>query len=281
MSGETGSGGTEAFDAAERGMWAGRAQAYAGSFARLCAHPVEALLDAAGVREGTYVLDVGTGTGTAALAALKRGARVRAVDADAGMVAAAREHGVDASVAALPELPCCDGEFDAVVGNFVLNHVGRPRAALAALRRVLRPGGRLALTTWGVRRGAGQDLLGRACEAAGALPPASLPRLDPGEDFVRTADGLAGLLAEAGFGDAAAGELAWDHRAGVEEWWSGAAGGVAGIGLVVTSQAPQTVVRIRREYERLSAEFTEGEGRLALPHRALLASGRRLSCPRP
>ncbi|KKD08566.1 hypothetical protein [Streptomyces sp. WM6386] len=75
--------------------------------------------------------------------------------------------------------------------------------------------------------------------------------------------------------------VVWDHRAGVEEWWSGAAGGVATIGLVVTSQATQTVVRVRREYERLSAEFAEGEGRLVLPHRALLASGRRLSCPRP
>ena len=47
-----------AFDAAERAMWQGRTEAYAGSFARLCAHPVEALLDAAGVRAGTRVLDV-------------------------------------------------------------------------------------------------------------------------------------------------------------------------------------------------------------------------------
>ena len=122
-------------------MWAGRAHAYAASFARLCAHPVERLLDAAEVGAGTYVLDVGTGTGTAALAALARGARVRAVDADAGMVAVARAAGVEARVAVLPELPFLDGEFEAVVANFVVNHVGRPRAALAELRRVLKPAG--------------------------------------------------------------------------------------------------------------------------------------------
>jgi SAM-dependent methyltransferase len=267
--------GTEAFDAAERAMWKGRAEAYAGSFARLCAHPVEALLDAAGVGAGTRVLDVGTGTGTAAAAAQARGARVSAVDADAGMVAAARARGLDARTGVLPELPYRDGEFDAVVGNFVLNHVGRPRTALAELHRLLRPGGRIALTTWSVRRGAGQDLLGRACEAGGAVPPPYLPRLDPAEDWARTADGLAELLGGAGFIASEAAELAWDHRAGVEEWWSGAAGGVATVGLVVTSQDPATVVRIRREYDRLSAEHAVAEGQLALPHIALLGSGRR------
>ncbi|MEU0028088.1 class I SAM-dependent methyltransferase [Streptomyces sp. NPDC006335] len=266
---------TEAFDAAERAMWKGRTEAYAGSFARLCAYPVEALLDAAGVGEGTRVLDVGTGTGTAAVAALARGARVSAVDADAGMAAAARARGVDARVGELPELPYRDGEFDAVVGNFVLNHVGRPRTALAELHRLLRPGGRVALTTWSANRGAGQDLLGRACEAGGAVPPPYVPRLDPEEDWPRTAEGFAQLLDGAGFVASEAAELAWDHRAGVEEWWSGAAGGVATIGLVVTSQDPETVARIRREYDRLSAEHTVAEGQLALPHIALLGSGRR------
>jgi len=266
---------TEAFDAAERDMWQGRTEAYAGSFARLCAHPVGALLDAAGVGEGTRVLDVGTGTGTAAVAARARGARVSAVDADAGMVAAARARGLDARTGVLPELPYPDGEFDAVVGNFVVNHVGRPRAALAELHRLLRPGGRIALTTWSARRGAGQDLLGRACEAGGAVPPSYLPRLDPAQDWARTADGLAQLLGGAGFIETEAVELTWEHRAGVEEWWSGAAGGVATIGLVVTSQDPETVVRIRREYERLSAEHTVAEGQLALPHIALLGSARR------
>ncbi|RPE43375.1 methyltransferase family protein [Streptomyces sp. Ag109_O5-1] len=264
---------SDAFDTTERAMWTGRAAAYAESFARLCAHPVEQLLDAAGVTGGTRLLDVGTGTGTAALAAQERGARVVAVDADAGMVAAARARGVGARTAVLPELPFSGGEFDAVVGNFVLNHVGRPRAALAELHRVLRPGGRLAVTIWSGRRGAGQDLLGQACAAGGAVPPPHLPRLDAADDFARSAEGLAGLLAEAGFTDAYAGELEWDHRAGLDEWWGGAAGGVATIGLVVTSQDAATVVRIRQAYERLAAGYADGEGRLALPHVALLAAG--------
>ena len=274
---------TTAFDAAERAMWAGRTEAYARSFGRLCTHTVPALLDAAGIAAGTRVLDVGTGTGTAALAAAERGALVRAVDADAGMVAEARRRGVAAEVAVLPELPFPDGEFDAVIGNFVLNHVGRPRTALAELRRVLRPGGtshafgsgggRIAVTLWGARHGGGQELLGAACAAGGAVPPSYLPRLAPDEDFERTPQGLAGLLTEAGFGGAGAEELEWDHRATVEEWWGGVAGGVGNVGLVVTSQDAETTGRIRREYERLCARYDDGEGLLALPHVALLASG--------
>ncbi|MEU6374104.1 class I SAM-dependent methyltransferase [Streptomyces sp. NPDC046909] len=273
MTGGAANGETEAFDAAERAMWAGRAEAYAGSFARLCAGPVEALLDAAGVAEGAYVLDVGTGTGTAAVAALGRGARVRAVDADAGMVAAARAKGVAAEVAVLPELPFPDGEFDVAVGNFSLNHMGRPRAVLAELRRVLRPGGRVALTFWGTRRGTGQGLLGRACGAGGAVRPPYLPHLAPAEDFARTPEGATSLLHETGFTAAHCTELAWEHRTTVEEWWGGVAAGLTTVGLMLAAQDAGTVVRIRREYERLSARFDVGGGELALPHFALLAHG--------
>ncbi|MCH0567118.1 MULTISPECIES: class I SAM-dependent methyltransferase [unclassified Streptomyces] len=253
-------------------MWDGRADAYAGSFALLCAHPVPALLDAADVGAGTRVLDVGTGTGTAAVAALERGARVRAVDADAGMVAAARARGVDTQQAVLPELPHRESEFDAVVGNFALNHVGRPRAALAELRRVLRPGGRVAVTVWGGGQ-SGMELLGRACEAAGAVTPAHLPRLAPEEDFPRTTDGLAELLAGAGFTDTGCAEPVWEHRATPEEWWTGAAAGIGTIGRIVTSQTPVTIARIRRAYDSLAGDITDGDGRLRLQHRALLASG--------
>jgi ubiquinone/menaquinone biosynthesis C-methylase UbiE len=42
-----------------------------------------------------------------------------------------------------PELPFAEGEFDAVLNSGVLEHVGDEGAALAELRRVLRPGGRL------------------------------------------------------------------------------------------------------------------------------------------
>ncbi|MER6951342.1 class I SAM-dependent methyltransferase [Nonomuraea sp. NPDC000554] len=232
-----------AFDESERRAWAGQAAAYARSFAELCAYPVARLLDAAEVQEGTRLLDVGTGTGNAALAACERGAKVTAVDAEPGMVAFAAQAAptVDVRLAALPDLPFADDEFDAVVGNFVLNHVGRPRAALAELRRLTRPGGRIAVTIWAVPAAAGQALLGRAVQAAGVTRPAHLPALSPEDDFPRTEQGFATLLDEVGLVDVSCDTLVWNHRATPEEWWSGPAAGVATIGQIVTGQ-PSAVI---------------------------------------
>ncbi|MGX1757057.1 class I SAM-dependent methyltransferase [Streptomyces lydicus] len=264
------------FDESERRIWAGSAAAYEAGFGRLCAYPVPRLLDAAGVAAGARVLDVGTGTGSAAAAACARGARVVAVDAEPDMVrrAARTAPGAGVHIAALPQLPYGDGQFDAVVGNFVLNHVGRPRAALDELRRVTRPGGRIALTLWAAPAAPGQALLGRAVHAAGVPRPSFLPSLAPEDDFPRTEEGVVGLLRDAGVTEAACRPVSWDHHTTPEEWWSGPAAGVATIGRVVRSQGVAVAERIRQHFVVLAKEFTDGEGRLVLPHRALLASGR-------
>ncbi|MFE7532218.1 class I SAM-dependent methyltransferase [Kitasatospora sp. NPDC057542] len=264
------------FDESERRIWSGSARAYADSFAKLCAYPVERLLDVAGVRAGARVLDVGTGTGTVAVAACARGAKVSAVDAEPGMVDLAGQAApaAEVQVAALPELPFTDGEFDAVVGNFVLNHVGRPQQALAELRRVTRPGGTVAVTIWASPPAPGQALIGRAIQAAGVVRPSDLPALASEDDFPRTEQGLTDLLASAGLAETACETLSWDHRADVEEWWSGPASGVATIGQIVVSQAPEVQAEIKRQLDTLSAEFAGPDGFLLLPHVALMASGR-------
>nr|WP_203606277.1 class I SAM-dependent methyltransferase [Streptomyces sp. SID11385] len=259
-------------------IWAGRGEAYAASFAKLCAYPVAHLLDAAGVGAGTCLLDVGTGPGTVAAAALARGARVTAVDPEPSMLTLAARTAPEAEVraATLPELPFENGEFGAVVANFVLNHVGRPRAALAELCRVVRPGGRVAVTIWAKPPAPGQALLGRALAAGGAVRPPYLPAgPDPDEDFPRDEAGLGTLLAAAGLTDAACATLRWDHRASPEEWWSAPAAGVAGSGRLVRAQTPGVRAGIKRHFDMLSKEFTDPDGLLRLPHAALLAHGRR------
>ncbi|WP_427925118.1 class I SAM-dependent methyltransferase [Streptomyces sp. cg40] len=264
-----------AFDESERRAWAGQADAYGASFAKLCAYPVPELLRAAEVRQGARVLDVGTGTGTVAAAACERGARVTAVDAEPGMVARAAQAVPEADVrlASLPRLPFSDDEFDVVLGNFVLNHVGRPGEALQELRRVTRPGGRIAVTIWAAPPAAGQALLGRALQAAGVARPAGLPPLAPEDDFPRSEQGLAALLDEAGLLNGVCSTLVWNHRTTREEWWSGPAAGVATIGQVVTSQAPAVIAKIKEHFDLLCGEFASSDGVLVLPHAALIAHG--------
>ncbi|MFD4127730.1 class I SAM-dependent methyltransferase [Streptomyces globisporus] len=267
---------TTPFDHAEGRIWSGKAEAYAGTYARLCAHPAEALLDAAEVGPGARVLDVGCGTGTVSAAAVARGASVYAADGEPGMVAATRRAvpGVTAThIARLPELPYANDTFDAVVGNFVLNHVGRPLAALAELRRITRPGGRVAVTIWRSPGAPGQTLIGRAAQAAGLIRPTWLPALAPQDDFPRTPEGLAALLDAAGLLGAECSDTAWEHRCDADTWWAGAEQGIGAIGQVLTSGGAEGVAAARRAYDDLCAEFRTRDGLLVLPHGALLARG--------
>ncbi|WP_034271769.1 class I SAM-dependent methyltransferase [Actinospica robiniae] len=264
------------FDAEERRIWAGRAEAFQAGFAKLCAHTACALLDAAAVGPGVRLLDVGTGIGTVAAAACDRGAEVAAVDAEPGMVELARRNAPAADVreGVLPGLPFPAGSFDVVVANFVVNHVGRPAAAVAAMRAATRPGGRVAATIWCAPAGQGHELFDRAAEAAGAQPPASLPRIASEYDFPRTPEGFAGLFTAAGLADVSCETLSWDHLADPEEWWGGAAAGVGMISQKISRQDPDTIKRIKAAYDELTHEFVGPDGRLVLRYHALLAAGR-------
>jgi SAM-dependent methyltransferase len=266
---------TTAFDEHERLRWAGRAPAYQRSFAPLCGYPAGALLDAAGVGPGCRVLDAGTGPGTVAALAADRGARVVAVDAEASMVAAARQRVRAAEVrhAVLPVLPFAAGSFDAAVANFVINHLGDPSAGLAALARVVCPGGRVAVTIWPNPRPPLQQLFDDAFEAAGAERPAAFPAVTADKNFARTADGLAGLLRGAGLTGVRCDTISWVHRADLEDWWSGPANGIGMLGVLMQGQPASVISRIRSQYDRLVEPHLDADGIIAAPTAALLASG--------
>lgn len=238
----------------------------------MCAHPAAALIDAVRADD---LLDVGTGTGTVAAMAAARGIAVTAIDAEPTMAAATRARVPEATVcvAALPGLPVPDGAFGGVTANFVLNHVGRPAAALAELRRVTRPGGRIAVTIWPYPQPPLQALWADAVRDAG-VEAASALRLDPADDFPRTEEGLAGLLSAAGLRDVTAGTLTWDHTADLDDWWSGSAAGIGAFGQLVAGLDADTAARLRTCYETLAAPYTAGR-RLTAPTAAVLATGTR------
>lgn len=111
-----------------------------------------ALLDAAGVREGTRVLDVATGAGYVAGAAARRGAAATGIDFSAAQVRLARQAypAVPFEQADAESLPFESGLFDAVVNGFGMCHLPNPDVALGEAFRVLKPGGRVAFAVWDV-----------------------------------------------------------------------------------------------------------------------------------
>ena len=115
----------------------------------------EAVVDAAAVVPGERVLDLGCGTGNAALLAARRGARVTGVDPAARLLAVATERAaagrledVAFALGEAAALPVADDSADVVVSVFGVIFASDPEAAAAELARVTAPGGRIVFSAW-------------------------------------------------------------------------------------------------------------------------------------
>lgn len=103
-----------------------------------------------GLAPDARVIDVGAGTGQAAAHAKSRGFDVMALDLSPGNVAECRSRGLDAVVGDFTDPPAI-GPFDAAFSFNALLHVPKTElaSAVAAIGRLLRPGGLFLFTVWG------------------------------------------------------------------------------------------------------------------------------------
>ena len=267
----------DAFITFEAAGWERRARTYGDVVGRVTSRLVDPLLDAAGVGPGRRVLDLATGPGYAAAAAVARGAEVVAVDVAPAMVELARRlhPGLDVRQASAEALPFRDADFDAAVSNFVVPHLGRHDMAVAELVRVLRPGGCLALTTWDTPdRARLQGVFLEAFAVAGAATPAELRA---GPPFFRYADeGLfTELLEDAGLIDVQVRTVAFDHEvASPNELWDGMLGGTVRTSALLLAQPDDVRARARAAFDRRVEDYRRGD-HLELPISVKLAAGRK------
>ena len=172
---------------------------------------------------GLDLLDVGCGPGTITIDLAGRVApgRVLGVDASAEVIDQARAAGderVEFAVADAYDLGLPDGSFDVVHAHQVLQHLTDPVAALVEWRRVLRPGGLLAV---------------RDSDYAGFFWSPAEPRLDrwlalyhelTARNGAEADAGrfLPAWVAAAGFADLTVGSSTWTFAdPGDRAWWGG------------------------------------------------------------
>ncbi len=175
-----------------------------GSYARIAEQlrpAARALVEHAAVRPGERLLDIGCGTGSAALVAAEHGARVTGVDPAERLLdrardeAGARRLDVRFLAGEAQALPMAGGSIDVAVSAFGVIFAPDARAAAAEIVRVLDGNGRAAISAW-LPHGplaAVSRLRAEALAAASGAAPGAAP-------FAwHSADALNGLLARHGF----------------------------------------------------------------------------------
>jgi SAM-dependent methyltransferase len=263
-----------AFSRFEHNGWQRKAHGYHEMYAPLSGYVIELLLDAVDARTGQRLLDLGTGPGYVAAAAIRRGCETVGMDFAPAMVDLARSlhPACTFEVGDAEALPFGDATFDCVTGNFVLHHVPRQQLALQEAARVLVPGGRLALTAWSAPdRNRFLGLFVDALQESGASLPPDVPS---GPPMAADDDAYRGQLTEAGFEELFVEHVQWSHRfANRGLLWDGLLAASVRTATLIELQ-PESVRRlIRREFDRLVASY-ETKGGLDVPVAATLFGGR-------
>jgi SAM-dependent methyltransferase len=228
-----------------------------------------AFADAAGVRAGMRVLDVGCGPGglTRELVARCGADAVAAIDPSPPFVTACRERnpGVDAREGVAEALPFDDGSFDATLASLVVGFLKDADAGAREMVRVTRPGGVVAACFWDRT---GMPALRTFWLAAGSLDDT----FDGEQSWLGGGDGdIVGLLDRAGAVEIEQDMLlAEADYADFDDWWSPFTLGVGPAGIYVRSldEGRRTALR-----EATRAALGDPQGRFTLAAKAWFARG--------
>ena len=275
----------EAYRAESRDRWeriAGGWETRRAQFAATTEPVSRWMVDAVDPQPGETVLELAAGVGdTGFLAAQRLGPEGRLITTDGAesMLEAARRRAgelglenveVRAMEAEWVDLPTAS--VDAVLCRWGYMLLADPEAALRETRRVLKPGGRVALAAWDApERNPWVAQTGAELVARGLAPA---PDPEAPSMFGFAAPGrIEELLLDAGFGDVVVDAVDMVFRApSFEEWWEYAFDTSPSLGDALGSATPEQRDEVYEAVEARLAQWRAEDGSLALPGRTLVAS---------
>jgi SAM-dependent methyltransferase len=257
----------------------GKWQPHFSSFSR---GATDALLEAAGLREGMRVLDLASGVGDPAIAiaeAIGPTGQVTGTDIGPGMMAFAAElakaknlRNIEFRVADVEALPFPAESFDVVSSRFgVMFFVDQEKAFRECLR-VLKPGGRVCFVVWGQRE---QPFLATTIGILTKYVEAPKPDPDAPHAFMFGERGLlAGKLKAAGFAqvreDVRTVVGHWDGTP--EEYWQEFTEVAAPFRPLIAQLTPDMRAKVEGEVFAALRTFSDGAG-LSIPLEIVIGTG--------
>lgn len=232
----------------------------------------ERLVRAVGLEPGQHVLDVASGRGAVlfpAAALVEPSGHVEGVDLAEGMVAAvnadAELRGIAARVQVMDaeHLTFPDASFDRVVCGFGIMFPPDQMQALSEMRRVLRPGGRLGLSTWRAAESHDLTLVLRDLDRGLARSPG----------WIAEPDVLSALVTRAGFSDVrVVGDTQLFRHADLDAYWQGAM--ATGARRSIEQLSPDEATRVRAALAERLEQYRQADG-YHVPATALIATASR------
>jgi ubiquinone/menaquinone biosynthesis C-methylase UbiE len=235
-------------------------------------------LDHVGLKAGEATLDVGCGTGslTAALAERSEPLSITGIDIAFPFVrfAAHRGNFVSFIVGDACALPFASASFDHTLSLLVLNFVSDPPQALAEMRRVTKPGGRVGVAVWDF--GGGLVYQRIFWDTAAALDPAAVRGRAKQYSAPLLAQGaLEAALSETGFADVCGSSMTirMDY-VDFADYWEPIAAATGPVGDYVRSTKPALLAEIR---SKIREAYLSGrpDGPRSMAATAWVATGRR------
>lgn len=244
------------------GRWDDHVCVYESVFEPFTLQFARAAISGLGLATGRSVLDVGAGSGGAALAMAEQGLRVTAVDASPRMVerilTRAAEHSVSIDARAMDgqALQFEDATFDAALS--VLGIILFPDAArgLAEMRRVVRPGGSVSIVTW--TQPENYELAAELRAAIQSIWPEQPPAALPAQLRYREESDFRALFKAAGLGEPVITTATASLEAPSARWLSERIGFAPGMAAMMAGLGHRAPAVIQRFIENLETRLGKG-----------------------